>query len=148
MKKTKFILPYNEKRRLHYHAFRAQQKDQSEVCGVVLVGLDRKIRLQFLPNLSTSSCSFEVSIRDVNVFKRQVAEQGMRVIGIFHSHIVSEAILGPYDLQEAPLSYMQLIYDICGRQVRMWRIKKITGEKVAIEVPLTVESRSKLRTSH
>jgi proteasome lid subunit RPN8/RPN11 len=105
MKKTKFILPYNEKRRLHYHAFRAQQKDQSEVCGVVLVGLDRKIRLQFLPNLSASSRSFEVSIRDVNAAKRLVAEQGMRVIGLFHSHIVSEAIPGPYDLQEAPLSY-------------------------------------------
>jgi proteasome lid subunit RPN8/RPN11 len=143
MKKTKFILPYDERRMLHQRAYRAQQKDQSEVCGVVLVGADQRLRLHFLRNQSSESWSFEISNVDIKDAREKAGLNGERLIGLFHSHIASEAIPSSGDLAKTPMRYLQLIYDICGRNVRMWRVKKVNGEKVTFEVAIDVEPRLK-----
>ena len=146
MKTAKFNLPYDERRRLHQRAYRAQQKDQSEVCGVVFAGANNKLRLHFLRNLSPESWSFEISNTDIKDAREKAIQNGERVIGLFHSHIASEAIPSPGDIVKSPMSYLQLIYDICGRNVRMWRIKKVDGEKMSFEVPIATESRPKQPT--
>jgi proteasome lid subunit RPN8/RPN11 len=141
-----FIFPYNERQRLHRRAYRAQQKDQSEVCGVVVASPDCRLRLQFLPNHSARSWSFEISDSDFKEARKKANENGERFIGLFHSHIASEAVLGPRDLENARLTHLQLVYDICGREVRLWKVKKVDGQKVPVEVPLVSEPRSKQPT--
>jgi hypothetical protein len=37
------------------------------------------------------------------------------------------------------MTLLQMIYDVCGRQVRLWRVRKVRGKRVAIEVPLVVD---------
>ena len=140
MKKKPLILPFNEKRRLHDRASRAQQKDQSEVCGVMTADRHSRIELHFINNASDKAGSFSMSIADMMDTRKKV-KKNRNIIGIFHSHVVSEATPGPRDIQNARLSYLQLIYDVCGRNARLWRIKKVNAQKVAIEVPLLVASR-------
>jgi proteasome lid subunit RPN8/RPN11 len=146
MKKHKFILPYDVRRKLHQRAYRAQQKDQSEVCGVVLAGANNKLRFHFLRNLSPESWSFEISKADIKDAREKAIQNDERVIGLFHSHIASEAIPSSGDLAKTPMRYLQLIYDICGLNVRLWRVKKVNDEKVPFEVPITTEPRPKLPT--
>lgn len=140
MKKKPFILPYKEKRRLHDRAFRAQQRDQSEVCGVMSVDRYSRIELHFLKNNSGKAGSFRIFSFDVMAIK-QTLKPHNQFIGLFHSHVVSEAIPGPRDIRNARPSYLQLIYDVCGHEARLWRIKKDKKRKVAVEVPLILASR-------
>lgn len=141
--KMMFILSYNERRRLHQRAYRAQQEDQSEVCGVVVASTDNRLRLRFLPNRTTKPWSFEISDLDLKEARKKTIENGEKFIGFFHSHIASEAVLGPRDLENARLTHLQLVYDICGRDVRLWKVKKVDGQKVPFEVPLATEPRLK-----
>jgi len=60
-----FILPVNERRRLHDRAYRAQQRDHSEVCGVVATGPNRRIILHFLENKSDTPGHFELDLREL-----------------------------------------------------------------------------------
>ncbi len=139
MMKKSFILPYNEKRRLHYHAYRAQQKDQREVCGVISSDQNSIITLHFLKNYSKKAGNYRISATDVAAVRRGLKQKN--IIGLFHSHVVSEAIPGPRDIQNACTAYLQLIYDVCGRVVRLWKIKRIRGRTAAVELPLIVASR-------
>ena len=135
-------MPHNEKRRLHYHAYRAQQKNQSEVCDMISINRNSRINLHFLKNNTYKAGSFRIFAADV-VALRQTLGKSKRFIGLFHSHVVSEAIPGARDLKEAYTSHLQLIYDVCGRVVRLWRIKNVKGRKIAVEVPLILAPRKK-----
>jgi len=143
MKKKNFILPYNERRRFHERAYRAQQNDQSEVCGAVVASADNRLRLQFMSNQSTSIWSFEISESDLKEARKKASESHETLIGLFHSHIASEGILSQRDLENARMTHLQLVYDICGRDVRLWKVKKVNGQKVPIELPLVTEPRMK-----
>ena len=81
-----------------------------------------------------------MAIADLMAVRNQV-KQNRKFIGVFHSHVVSEPIPGPRDIQNACVSHLQLVYDVCGRDARLWRIKKVNKKKVAVEVPLLVASR-------
>jgi proteasome lid subunit RPN8/RPN11 len=140
MKRKFFILPYNEKRRLHARACRAQQKDQSEVCGIMSADRHLRIELHFVKNNSDKAGSFSKSIADLTDVRKKV-KQNRQFIGVFHSHVVSEAVPGSRDIQNARVSHLQLIYDVCGHDAKLWRIKKVKRRKVAVEVPLIVASR-------
>jgi proteasome lid subunit RPN8/RPN11 len=63
---------------------------------------------------------------------------GKRVLGTFHSHPISEAIPGRGDLARTALNSLCLIYDVCGRKPRLWKIVKRDGQRIANEVPLKV----------
>ena len=134
-----YILQYKAKRRLHQRAYKSQQYDQGEVCGIVLSDKLRSLELVFLPNRSQGSWHFEIALDDIRITRRDAQSQGKRFIGIFHSHIAGEAILSKSDLERGRVSHLQLIYDICGRQLRMWRIKKKEGRRFAVEVPIEIE---------
>jgi proteasome lid subunit RPN8/RPN11 len=139
MKKA-FILPYNEKRKLHDRAYRAQQKDQSEVCGAVSVDRHSRIKLHFVENQTDKAGSFSMSGSALSDVRKEI-NMNRKIIGVFHSHVVSEAIPGSSDIQKARVSHLQLIYDVCGREARLWRIKKVNGRKAVVEVPLVVSRR-------
>src|SRR5260221_8187809 len=49
---TTLVLPVRERLRLHDRAYRAQQRDQSEVCGAVVADPTGRCSLLFLPNQS------------------------------------------------------------------------------------------------
>ncbi len=68
-------------------------------------------------------------------------KQTEKIIGVFHSHVVSEAHPGASDIQKAHVSHLQLIYDVCGREAKLWRIKRTNGRKVAVEVSLLIAPR-------
>ena len=40
------------------------------------------------------------------------------------------------------LNGRELVYDVCGREARLWKILKRKSRKVAVEVPLILETHS------
>jgi len=144
--RSTFTLPFNERRRLHARAFRAQQRDHSEVCGVVAADATRRITLHFLRNISDRPGHFEFNHRELRQLQAALRRAGQRFIGIFHSHVVGTAEPGPGDLAGAWISHLQLVYDVCGREARLWRLVR-RGRKIsAREVSLIMETKgAKLR---
>src|SRR5271169_3272425 len=94
MKFRPFVMPKNERRRLHDRAYRAQQRDQTEVCGLVLVDEQRRLRFTFLTNRSTRPAAWTLTRADLRGAGR-MAPPGWRPLGTFHSHVVSTALPGP-----------------------------------------------------
>jgi proteasome lid subunit RPN8/RPN11 len=130
MRTSSLTISRRDLRRLRERALRAQRKDQSEVCGV-LVKRGQRLELMFLPNLSERRGSFEMSRAAIAAHRARARSRGGRVVGAFHSHPVSEAVPGPRDIAESPVNSFMLIYDVCGRDVKLWRVVKHKGIKVA-----------------
>jgi proteasome lid subunit RPN8/RPN11 len=129
MKSTNnYILPFTEQRRLHDRAYRAQQRDQSEVCGALLANGDRMLQLHFMMNRAGRPMAWSLCRKDLLALRRGVSSTDWKVVGTFHSHPISEAIPGPRDFDSLPVRQLQLIYDVCGRKSRLWtRTSKATG---------------------
>lgn len=134
-----FILPYKERRRLHGRAYHAQQKNHLEVCGVLSIGPDEKIELHFLRNYFNGPRHFQLSNSDIKKIGRELKMKGKKIAGIFHSHPVSEAIPGPGDLKGGFYKGIAMIYDVCGREIKLWRSVKKGKSRVAKEIPLILE---------
>ena len=134
-----WVLPYREFRRLHDRAYRAQRRDQSEVVGVLVSPARGRLKLSFLRNHSDRPGHFVVQPEEVVLENRKARSRGARVVGVFHSHPVSPATLGPSDRRGAVLNSLQLVYDVCGREVRLWRVYRRAGRRRVREVELRVE---------
>ncbi len=65
---------------------------------------------------------------------------GHRIVGTFHSHPISEAVPSPRDLAEAAGNSLLLIYDVCGAELRLWRVVKKGQEVYAKQQELQVGS--------
>ncbi len=140
-----FILSNNEKRRLHDRAYRALRRGHFEVCGLVIVDGRGRISLQFLRNESGDPGRYEISLRTIADVRNAAQQENRRILGSFHSHPVSEAAPGSGDLKRGFFKGVELIYDVCGRSVRMWRLVKRRGRRVLTEVPLVCEPRQRKR---
>ena len=138
MNRKPYVVPTNERRRLHDRARRAQLRDQTEVCGVVLVNARRRLRFTFLPNRSTRQAVWALTRTDVRA-AGQHAPRGWRLLGSFHSHVVGTAIPGPRDVREGFYRGFQLVYDVCGREVKLYRRVRRRGRLIAREEPLVRE---------
>ena len=123
-------------RQLHFSAVRAQRRAQKEVCGVLASDEHGRLELLFLANRSQRAGRFTIARADYLRARESIRRMGKRVLGIFHSHPISEAIPGRGDLARTALNNFCLIYDVCGRKPRLWKIAKRSGRKVAKEVPL------------
>ena len=134
-----YHLPYLEYRRLHDRAYRAQQRDHGEVCGVLATDPKGRFKLFFLRNESNHPASFGLQESTVDDTRRKVRETGLEAIGIFHSHSVGEAVLGPRDLRLAKARSLQLVYDVCGWEAKLWKIFQRNGRRRATELGLSVE---------
>ena len=132
----RFHIQISEFRRLHGRAYRAQQKNHFEVTGVLILNGTSQLSLKFLPNQENTPGKFSLNPIDVQGARREARKEGKKIVGFFHSHPVSEAIPGPNDRKNAPLNSLQMIYDVCGREARIWRIYKSKGRRRVKEIPL------------
>ena len=140
-----FHLPYREWRRLYRRAYAAQQRNQWEVSGVFGADRQRRIFLIFVENESNRAGHFEFGERPFSLARKAVRTAGGRVLGIFHSHPISEPVMGSGDIRNSSANSMHLIYDVCGVNARLWRVLKIKDRKKPVEVPLIIERNSKRR---
>jgi proteasome lid subunit RPN8/RPN11 len=95
----------------------------------VLIKRGQMLELIFLPNLSERRGSFEMSRAGIAAEKAQARSRGGRVVGTFHSHPVSDALPSPRDIGASPVNSLILIYDVCGREMKLWRVVKENGAK-------------------
>jgi hypothetical protein len=139
MARAAYVLSRNEKRRLHYHAIRAQQNDHREVVGVLLNDGTRGLELQFIPNRAGPG-SWSIALDDIRAARSHACTLGRRVVGLFHTHPLTGAVLGTRDLKSTPVNWLHLVYDVCGREMKLWRVVRRNGKKAADLIPLSAEN--------
>ena len=108
---------------------------------MLVAGPGRRLALSFLRNHSGRPGSFRLQREEVMEEGRRVRARGKRVVGVFHSHPVSHATLGPGDRRGAALNSLQLVYDVCGREAVLWRVYRRAGRKRVAAMPLKVVRR-------
>src|SRR5229473_7338781 len=138
-----YILRMPDLQKLHFSAVRAQRRGQKEVYGVLASDENGRLELRFLTNRSRRAGRFTIARADYLQAREAIRRMGKRVLGTFHSHPISEAIPRRGDLARTALNSFCLIYDVCGREPRLWKIVKRRDQRVAKEVPL--KSQQKLR---
>lgn len=135
-----YTLPRAELEKLHVSALRAQRCGQREVCGMLASDENGQIELRFLTNRSQRAGQFRIARAEYLEAREAIRRMGKRILGTFHSHPISEAVPRRGDLGMA-LNSLCLIYDVCGREPRLWKIVKRRGQRVAKEVPLSSQQR-------
>jgi proteasome lid subunit RPN8/RPN11 len=118
--KDSFTLTRDEARRLYARALAAQKKDQSEVCGLVFVACDGSLRLGFMPNRATQVGSYALDPSEISKLEVGLTNDET-ILGTFHSHPISEAVPSKGDIERGFLHGHELICDVCGLLVRLWR---------------------------
>ena len=103
---------------LHKRAFKAQLRGQFEVCGVVLLDSQNFMNLEYLTNRTNSPGTHSMEVCDIN----KIALKGNEILGSFHSHPISEARPGDKDIQMGFYKKTEFIYDVCGREGRLWHL--------------------------
>ena len=94
------------------------------MCGFLIEEGEGNIRLRFCANRSRREGSFYISMRDWHCVTALALRKGKRVPGSFHSHPLWEAQPGPRDIATLHPGSLMLIYDVIGREARLWRIRK------------------------
>jgi len=143
-----YVLEEGELRRLQRRALAAQRRDQGEVCGILFVSPARRISLHFLANRSDVRGSFEIAKADLRAARLKSENPKVSFAGIFHSHPVGPAMLGPRDIRETPANWLHLVYDVCGTAPRLWVIRSRSQKKSAVPIELRIRrkrTRSRLR---
>jgi len=123
---------------LHKRAYKAQQVDHLEVCGVLVVDEERVIDLRYLENASRNSYEYEIRLADIAEIELELRSSGEWILGTFHSHPVSSAEPGVGDLERGFLNGVELIHDVCGRAAKLWNSSEAHGEVRAAEIPLAI----------
>jgi len=82
------------------------------------------LRLMFIRNEASVPGSWRISPQDANEVVRLLKGTGLTMVGTFHSHPISEAVPGSSDLAKAKPGSLLLIYDVCGRAARLWRVRR------------------------
>lgn len=126
------------KRRLHDRSYRAQQNGHFEVCGALVLYQENRLELWFLKNYSNREGSFEVDLVELRETRQAARSSGKRVVGLFHSHPVGEAIPGKRDINQCPVNGLLLIYDVCGRDLKLWRVLKKGRSKFIREIAVGI----------
>jgi proteasome lid subunit RPN8/RPN11 len=124
------ILKHIQIKRLRILAKIAKSKGNFEVCGIV--GHNRKdvITLFFLRNLANRAGIFRIKSKDVTDLENYLQQNGISIIASFHSHPISEAVPSKSDKKNAFLKERELIYDVIGRNMKMWEIKNLSVTEV------------------
>jgi len=134
-----FVLTFRERQRLHGRAYRAQQKDHREVGGVLVANGHRRLKLVFVSNRDDRPYRFRMTSRDVKEVRERL-RGGEAVVGGFHSHPVGYATLGRRDI-ECSVGRYTLVYDVCGREARLWQVARAGKRRRVIEVAVRVATR-------
>ena len=129
---TSFTIARRELRRLQTRAVRA---NQNEICGLFFADASRRISLAFVPNRSADRRRFAMTRPDSFSTKRRGVDAGLRFLGIFHSHPTGAAKPSASDLKirGGGVRY-QLIFDVRGREARLWRVRDGQGSTVPLSL--------------
>jgi proteasome lid subunit RPN8/RPN11 len=132
-----YRISVSELRKLRTLAERRQKSGQGEVCGLILSDDGFRLRLAYLPNQASGPGQFLIKAQTYESARDRAKRQGESVLGTFHSHPVSKAIPGARDIKNAASSSpLMLIYDVCGREAKLWEIRKTRGRRQARELTL------------
>lgn len=112
----------SEKRKLHRRAYKLQQENHREVCGLIFLNKDF-LELWYCKNISEQSYSFQISCTEIDDKITTAKSQKKKFIGVFHSHPISEAIPSKSDIEKALPNKLMMIYDVCGREAKIWKVK-------------------------
>src|SRR5580658_2565672 len=97
-------------------AYRSQQDCHKEICGALLCDSTGNLQLQFIKNLSEQPGRFEIRRKKLLDVSRAVKLDGLKLIGLFHSHPVSGPIPGLNDIKTTPVGFYHLILDVCASE--------------------------------
>ena len=141
-----FRLPYQDFPRLYRRARQGQKLGQFEVVGLLAVdpGKPRVLRLVFLQNRAVVPCKWTLLKRDIANSSQGLQANGLRTVGLFHSHPLSYAKLGPHDRRSTPVGWCHLVYDVCALEPRLYIVRRQNGRREIEEIPLTVERSSRI----
>jgi len=141
---TTFVLSPRYRRKLHDRALRAQRCDQSEVCGALIVASTDRLELRFLGNRAGGPGRFSLRQVDLARVRSALRGTGKRVVGTFHSHPIGHATPGPRDRRAGRPGSLMLIYDVCGRDFKLWRLGRHGRRAVATAVQFSLKPRKRL----
>ena len=113
-----FILTFNELRRLHGRAWCAQQAGHSEVVGLLATTRrrPRTLRFVFMRNSTDAPGCWKLPTDDMACERQRLRKRGWQTIGLFHSHPLTYAVLGPRDCRSTPTGWVHLVYDVSARE--------------------------------
>lgn len=143
LRANQFKITKRELKRLEDRAYRAQKRNQSEVCGALIADDLRNLTLAFLKNSSDKAGSFKIDEHTVHFARSQARLDGNRVVGWFHSHPISIAVPTEGDIQHAPINSLMLVYDVCGREARLWRVHGTRQRKIVTEHAFIIHGATK-----
>ncbi len=133
-----YFLPSSELNRLHGRAYRAQQRGHFEVCGVAMIDSLYKISLWFLKNKISLPRAYALDIAERSAIARHARLSGLRPLASFHSHPVGYAKPSGTDILGAFYFGRELIYDVCGREAKLWGRRRSSDAILVRELPLVV----------
>lgn len=135
-----FELEHREFRRLHRRAKRAQQADCVEVVGLLAIDERRpsSLRLVFLSNAATKPGSWAIVPTVLSGAMRVATQRGLVVVGLFHSHPLSTAVLGVRDRKSTPSGWLHMVHDVCALEPRLFRVRRRHGREEITELELQV----------
>ena len=64
-----YRLDFNTRRRLHDRAYRAQQKEQREVCGVLVLHDGDRLDLRFCTNQASRAGAWQIDEREYQIMR-------------------------------------------------------------------------------
>lgn len=90
---------------------------------------DNNIELHYCKNLAGPK-AFLLDNKEVNYIIKNNKDK--KFGGIFHSHPISDIEPSENDIKFARSNKIMMIYDVCDRELALYRIKKIKGKKKSI----------------
>jgi len=109
-----------EIRRLNLLAQRAKNHGGREVCGLLLNLSGPALTFFVLRNESPQAGTFCIGSRAIEGLEAFCLQRGGRIVAAFHSHPISEASPGDRDVANAFYNSHALIYDVIGKEARVW----------------------------
>ena len=131
-----YLLPVQELWQLHRRSYKAQQDNGAEVCGIIGCGCARRLCFQFLRNCSPDAYSYALDPDDLEVAVLDMERRGLATLGSFHSHPVGYAEPSAGDIEKGFFRGIELVYDVCGHEVKLWRKYQRRGANLTREIPL------------
>ncbi|MDO8362795.1 MAG: M67 family metallopeptidase [Actinomycetota bacterium] len=108
-----------------------------EACGL-MVGLGGAVhRFVACTNEARSARVYAIPGRELLRAERAAEDDGLEVLGVFHSHTHSEAFPSPTDVAQAPDPLWAYVIVTLKREAPESRCFRIVGETIT-EIPLTV----------
>jgi len=123
-------------RRIVEHAIR---KFPNEACGILSGSAGKAAKVYKMTNTDKSPQTFFMDAKEQLRVMKEIRNQGQEMIGIYHSHVASEAYPSSHDVEFAlypEVSYVIIsIKDKKNPSIRSFKIveRKITEEELKIE---------------